>query len=221
MLDSTGSSDPDGDSLTEAWTADGGTVAGNNYTAGSVPGIFDVTLVVNDGTLDSLPATTMVVVYDPSAGFVTGGGWIMSPEGACQFESCTYDTTGKANFGFVSKYKRGATIPTGQTEFQFKAGDLNFHSSSYQWLVIAGPNAKYKGVGTINGSGNYGFMLTGTDSDINGGGSVDTFRIKIWDTMGTEDEADDVVVYDNGLGADDDGYDGTELGGGNIKVHAR
>lgn len=28
-------------------------------------------------------------------------------------------------FGFVSKYKKEATVPTGNTQFQFKAGDLN------------------------------------------------------------------------------------------------
>lgn len=38
--------------------------------------------------------------------------------------------TGKATFGFVSKYKKGATLPTGETEFQFKAGNLNFMSTS-------------------------------------------------------------------------------------------
>jgi hypothetical protein len=42
------------------------------------------------------------------------------------------DNGGKGTFGFVSKYKKGATVPTGQTEFMFQAGDLNFHSSSYQ-----------------------------------------------------------------------------------------
>ena len=59
-----------------------------------------------------------------------------------------------ASFGFVSKYKKGATIPTGQTEFQYKVGSLNFHSTDYQWLVIAGARAQYKGTGTINGQGN-------------------------------------------------------------------
>jgi hypothetical protein len=179
-------------------------------------GVYTVKVTVSDkdGGSGTATATEFIVAYDPSAGFVTGGGWILSPEGACQFEACTNDTIGKATFGFVSKHKKGATTPTGQTEFQFKAGNLNFHSDSYQWLVLAGPNAKYKGVGTINGSGNYGFMLTAKDSEINGGGDVDTFRIKIWDK-----DNGDAVVYDNKMGAGDDLYDGTELGGGNIKIH--
>lgn len=92
--------------------------------------------------------------------------------------------------------------------------DIEFHSSSYDWLVIAGANAKYKGVGSINGEGVYNFMLTATDGNLVG--SDDVFRIKIW----TEDEYDiETVVYDNKIGSDDDSYDGTVLSGGNIKVH--
>ena len=81
-FDGSGSSDPDGDALTEAWTAAGGSVVGNTYTAGSEAGIFDVCLKVNDGNVDSTEVCTIVVVYDPSGGFVTGGGWIDSPAGA-------------------------------------------------------------------------------------------------------------------------------------------
>ena len=90
-------------------------------------------------------------------GFVTGGGWINSPAGAYVADPAL---AGKATFGFVSKYKKGMTVPEGNTEFQFHAAGLNFKSTSYQWLVVAGANAKFKGVGTINGAGNYGFMLT-------------------------------------------------------------
>jgi hypothetical protein len=177
------------------------------------PGIYTVMVRVTDkdGDWGSAVATEFIVVYDPAGGFVTGGGWIMSPEGAFTADP---SPTGKASFGFVSKYKNCASTPTGQTEFQFKAGDLNFHSASYDWLVIAGANAKYKGVGTINGLGNYGFMLTATDSDVQGGGAVDTFRIKIWDI-----DNGDALVYDNKASSGDDSYDGTALGGGNIKVH--
>lgn len=207
------SSDPDGDSLTELWTAEGGTVAGNLYTAGTVPGIYDVRLVVNDGQADSQSSTTFVVIYDPNGGFVTGGGWIMSPDTACP--TFCNDASGKANFGFVAKYKKGQSTPDGNTQFQFQAGNLNFHSLQYDWLVVAGANAKFKGTGTINGGGNFGFMLTATDSAINGGGTVDTFRIKIWDH-----DNGDVVVYDNQMGASDDSSVGTVLGGGAIVIHS-
>ena len=184
-------------------------------------GIYTIKLTVTDDDDGAgFSVYRYVVVYDPNDGFVTGGGWINSPLGAYIDPACIascLDPTGKANFGFVSKYKNGATTPTGQTQFQFKAGDLNFHSDSYQWLVIAGANAKYKGEGTINGVGNFGFMLTATDGDINGGGTVDTFRIKIWDM-----DNSDFVVYDNMREILDlDDYSGTELEGGSIKIHKK
>jgi len=114
--------------------------------------------------------------------------------------------TGKASFGFVSKYKKGASVPTGNTEFQFKAGDLNFHSDVYQWLVVnqGGANAQFKGSGTINGEGDYKFMLWAGDGD------PDTFRIKIWEEMG---DGGETVVYDNGFGQ--------AIEGGNIVIHGR
>ena len=53
-------------------------------------------------------------------------------------------------------------MPTGNTEFQFHAADLNFHSSSYEWLVVTGSDyAKFKGAGTINGEGDYKFYALG------------------------------------------------------------
>ena len=154
------------------------------------------------------------VVYDPEGGFVTGGGWIDSPVGACQLTTLCQDASGRANFGFVSRYKKNAEVPTGQTQFQFKAGDLNFHSSSYDWLVVAGHKALYKGTGTINGAGNYGFMLSAIDENLTPSTDVDLFRIKIWDKDG-----DDRVVYDNQMGAADDEDPSTAVQGGNIVIH--
>lgn len=390
--------------LTETWSAGGGTVSGSTFTAGAVPGIYEVSLVVSsDGSFNSEADTTTVVVYDPSGGFVTGGGWIDSPAGAytpngvpvAEFgtnlangdltggtarpvqaaayggsnvynnnngtcgnvwqlagtlcdeapttnsptisskanihSGATYGSsggagtgvlvvdlgavqtfdqvnvfqmfsdgkttnfristhaesgatapdwqdagwsplngfdpigpgvnlggspnqvtdptaiplpvtasryvkvevrndgthgspsfielrafklflssggplTGKANFGFTSKYKKGASVPTGQTEFQFKAGDFNFHSDVYEWLLVNqnGQNAQFKGTGTVNGEGNYGFMLWAGDGKQ--GGTADTFSIKIWNM-----NAGDGVVYDNG-------HD-QEIGGGQIVIH--
>ena len=154
-----------------------------------------------------------IVVYDPSAGFVTGGGWIMSPEGASsQYPSAK----GKANFGFNSKYQKGANVPSGDTQFQFQAGNLNFKSKDYQWLVIAGSKAQYKGSGTVNGTGDYGFILTAIDGDLKGGAAdgLDRFRIKIWDNNNNG-----VVVYDNQMGAADTDDPTTAIAGGSIVIH--
>jgi hypothetical protein len=90
---------------------------------------------------------------------------------------------------------------------------VNFHSESYEWLVISGPRAQYKGSGQINGAGDYGFKLTAIDGDASGGGGVDRFRIKIWN------KATGVVVYDNQVGAPDDATPSTALGGGSIVIH--
>ena len=331
-FDGTGSSDPDSDPLTYAWDfGDGNTGTGSTTShTYAEAGIYDVCLTVNDGFVDSEQVCTMAVIYDPSAGFVTGGGWIDSPAGAyypaplpffngsyyeivstpgiswddadtaansatligcndshlvtitsqeeqnaiiaffdgelqgkwyggfqnegettpiagwnwvtgevwdytnwalgepndysgpgteqhllgwengwtwndegnlgnvtgyvVEYDSCL---SGKANFGFVSKYQKGATVPTGNTEFQFHAAGLNFHSSSYEWLVVAGNKAQFKGEGTINGEGSYMFMISADDDN------PDTFRIQIWDANG--------IVYDNGAQQ--------SLGGGSIKVH--
>jgi hypothetical protein len=154
-----------------------------------------------------------VAIYDPSGGFVTGGGWITSPAGAYIPDA---SLTGKANFGFVSKYKKGSQVPEGSTEFQFHAGNLNFTSTSYNSgsLVVATFKAIYKGVGKINGMGNYGFMVSAVDGQATNGGGVDKFRMKIWDKNNG-----DVVVYDNNIGADDNAPAATALGGGSIVIH--
>ena len=123
---------------------------------------------------------------------------------------------GKATFGYVSKYKRGQSVPDGNTQFQFHAADMKFKSTAYDWLVIAGKRAQYKGIGTIDGGGNYGFMLFGIDGDLMGGDGIDKFRIKIWDK-----DAADTVVYDNEIGIADDAEATTALGGGSIVIHSR
>jgi hypothetical protein len=167
--------------------------------------VYTVTLTVTDaGGLTDSKIYQYVVIYDPNGGFVTGGGWINSPAGAYAADPTA---VGRANFGFVSKYKRGASAPQGETEFQFKAGDLNFHSTSYEWMVISGAKARYRGVGTINGAGSYEFELTAWDGQASGGDGVDKFRIRIYG------------VYNNQLGAPDGCDPTTALGGGSIVIH--
>lgn len=166
---------------------------------------------------DALSNTTtecgaLHVVYDPDGGFVTGGGWIDSPEGAFPADPTK---SGKANFGFSSKYEPGANVPTGDTQFRFHAAGMQFKSTLYDWLVVAGARAQFKGVGTVNNVPGFGFLLTAIDGQQNGGGGKDKFRIKIWN-IATEE-----IVYDNQIGKSDQGSDATELGGGSIIIHKR
>ncbi|MGH7637927.1 MAG: hypothetical protein ACREOK_09770, partial [Gemmatimonadaceae bacterium] len=216
--DHTATIDWDGSATTGSvsQSAGSGTVSGQNAFA--APGVYTVSVTVSDGELSgtrssSEDAPAYIVVYDPSAGFVTGGGWIMSPEGAYAGDPTL---TGKATFGFVSRYARGATTPSGNTEFQFSAGDLRFKSSSYEWLVTAGARAQFKGTGEINGVPGYGFLLTAIDGQIGGGGGVDRFRIKIWSLSSSAD-----VVYDNMRGLAEDSDAATVLGGGSISIHQK
>lgn len=189
--------------------------ANTTYTF-TTPGVYLVKLTANDTCGGTGTAATaggfdaMVVIYDPDGGFVTGGGWIHSPPGAYVPNP---SVTGKANFGFVSKYHNGASVPTGNTEFQFKAVGLNFKSTAYEWLVVAGKRAQYKGSGTINGAGDYRFMLTVIDGDLPGGGGMDKFRIRIWNNNGGG------LVYDNQMNAPDNDDPTTVLGGGSIIIH--
>ena len=200
----------------EDWTEDfelEGTVTGTSVSDMlyfSDPGIYNIALTVTDSKGASDTTTTVnnqedmpasVVIYDPDGGSVTGGGWIWSPAGAYAADATL---EGQANFGFVSRYKKGAAVPTGNTEFQFQAAGLNFHISEYEWLVVTGNDrAKFKGTGTINGQGIYRVMLWAGDGDL------DTFRIRIW----TEDEAGlETLVYDNG-------DENQSIGGGSIVIH--
>ena len=198
-------------------TETAGTVSDNMVTASHTygdAGVYTVILtVIDDDGGSDVAIYQYVVVYDPNSGFVTGGGWINSPEGAYTPDP---SLTGKATFGFVSKYKKGQQKPTGNTEFQFHAADLNFHSKDYDWMVIAGPKAMYKGNGTINGDGNYGFMLSAIDEELTPSTDVDLFRIKIWDK-----DNDDEIIYDNQLGDTEGDNPTTEIGGGQIKIHKK
>lgn len=177
-------------------------------------GVYTVCAKVSDedGGTSNVSCFAYIVVYDPDGGFVTGGGWIMSPAGAYVTDPAL---TGKATFGFVSKYERNKTLPQGNTEFQFHAASLDFKSTVYEWLVVSGDRAQYKGDGTLNGVTGYGFLLTAIDGSLTGGGGPDKFRIKI------VHKASSTVVYDNQVGALDDSPAATALGAGSIVIHTK
>ncbi|KAG2500492.1 hypothetical protein HYH03_001272 [Edaphochlamys debaryana] len=167
----------------------------------SVTGVFAPTATPADaaGTPASpvpLPAG-FVVVYDPQGGFVVGGAWITSPPGALASDTAQ-TLTGMANFGFNSKYKAGASAPTGNTEFVFSAGGFRFRSTSYDWMVISGSRVQFKGSGIVNSQPSpvYKFSIMAED-----GGSTpgsDRFRLRVFSLAA--DGTTEIKVYDNFVG---------------------
>jgi hypothetical protein len=201
-----------GDDTETPGDVENGEVAGSNIYES--PGVYVITITVTD---DDEGSGSMeyryVVVFDTAGGFVIGAGWFESPAGAYLRDPTA---AGKANFGFVARYNKGSTAPTGNCEFRLKAGDLDFKSDYIQWLVIAGYKAQFKGTGTINGEGNYGFLIVAIDGDLKQNPDVDRIRIKIWDI-----DNNDEIVYDSQLGGDENEDPITPLGGGQIAIHKK
>lgn len=176
----------------------------------STSGVFSVVVHVSDddGGASSATLESFVVVFDSQGGFVTGGGWMDSPSGAYPSEPLL---VGRASFGFVSKYQAKKTVPTGNVEFHFAAGSLDFKSDQFEWLVVnkSDSRAQFKGVGEISGASEYHFMFMVWAED-----SPDRVRIRVWRENPLTGE--ETVVYDNGLGTGQ----AQMLGGGSIQIHA-
>jgi PKD repeat protein len=194
--------------VTEAGGA--GTVTGSHAYA--LAGVYEVTLTVSDQ--EGAAGTAVydyLVAYDPTSGFVTGGGWISSAAGAYEASSAF---TGKASFGFVSKYYKKATNPRGNTRFVLHGAGFEFKATAYDSLTVAGAIAQYKGSGTVGKAQGYSFFVTVLDGQVQGGGGIDKFRIKIWNTKTR------AVVYDTQMGAADGAAPTTPLGGGSVVIHS-
>lgn len=82
--------------MARAW----GTCIGTHSSCGAE--VYDIVVTVTDNRGLSDSDAFKAVVYDPSAGFVTGRGWIDSPAGSCIPDAAL---TGKANVGFASMFR--------------------------------------------------------------------------------------------------------------------
>ncbi len=104
-------------------------------------------------------------------------------------------------YGFQSNYYKGATNPKGETEFDFRVGDFEFNALNFDYLVVSGAKAQFKGLGKMkmNGIEQSGilFTLTVIDGQLTGGGGTDKIRMKVYNKNGE-------VYYDNQPGSDAD-----------------
>jgi hypothetical protein len=196
-----------GDGASGAATVSAGSASGSHvYTT---PGVYTLTLTLGDGSGNTSIAThQFVVVFDPNGPNVSGSGSVQSPPGAYTPDP---SISGKASFGFLARYRQGAFVPDGHTHFRFRAADFVFQSDAYEWLVVAGPHAKYKGAGSVNGVAGYRFMLTATDGERPGGGGVDRLHLKVWASSGG-------VIYDNEPGVADDASATQAIDSGHIVI---
>lgn len=158
---------------------------GATVVAGSLaPGIYTVAVRAVDANGAWSPITTsLLVVYDPTGGFATGGGWFVPGSNTSDTGDSLpgLDGTSPANFGFVVKYQNGAsTVPGGNLQFHYNVGHFHLKSSAMQWLVVTNKSmAKFQGTATIDGSNaTYPFSVQARDGSATG--QTNRFVIKIY-----------------------------------------
>jgi len=210
--------DVPGNRHTAKWQVDGATVNGTvtaeptgnklgKVTGSYKPtaaGVYKLRMNVTDQRGLTSYATTngdneaFLVAYDPNGGYTYGAGKFISPLGAL---TSNPNAGGKVAFGFTSNYFKGATNPKGETQFEFKLADFEFSALNFDYLVISGARAQYKGLGKtiVNGVEQSGiaFILTVIDGQLGGGGGTDKIRLKIYN------KNTGAVIYDNQRGASD------------------
>jgi PKD repeat protein len=176
-------------------------------------GAYAITLTVTDdrGGSATVKADT-VIVYDPSAGYVTGAGWLASPAGAVAADP---QATGRAYFRLGARYPKKGTSPVGNTRFRVQAAGFRFRSTGFDWLLVDGDRAEYRGTGKLNGKGDYGIRIVAIDGRRPGVPGVDRLQVTIWD------KATGQVVYDSQAGSapgltNDDAP--ASIGGGAIRI---
>lgn len=154
-------------------------------------------------------ASAILVVYDPAAGFATGGGWLVPGSMTSDAGDALpgLDGTSKANFGFVVKYQNGAaTVPGGHLTFNYNVGGFHLASSDLEWLVVTNDNwAKFEGTATINGGAAlYRFRVDARDGNA---GQSDRFGIRIW-APGADPDTSGILYKASG-----------DVSGGQVIIH--
>ena len=209
-----------GTGVTVQSAAPNGTAAG--ACTFSSAGLYSVRISVEDGDggSDTRVATGRIVVYDPTGGWVTGGGWIGSTEGASWISSVARalpgtrrgamnmtSSVGKLTVALLARYEDGVT-PAGNAEFKLQLTTLDFRSTTLDWLVVTGQTAYLRGRGTLNGNGDHEFAVTLIDDPLG-----DAIRIRIWKRLTGE------VVFDNQPTEDPDSAPTLRMSGGSLEIH--
>lgn len=164
-----------------------GTASGDHLFCNA--GVYPVALTVKDNTGLSATVSRDVVVLASTGAAVGGGGWFMSPQGAYRKQRIH---AGRASFSFVSTV---ANQGAGPMTLKFHVADMVFRSARYESLSVAGSRVQYQGSGTINGKGDYKFVLAAVDGSTSKAIRNSRLRLKVWH-VDARSKAE-VVDYDN------------------------
>lgn len=145
------------------------------------PGVHNICLRATDGA-DNIGATECAIVAVYGDDKTTGGGGTNSPVGADLAMPAGF---GPVTYGFNAKYQQGSAIPTGNLEFHYKAGDIKFKETGFDFLVVV-PNshrAQIQGTGVLNGDTVCKFLIDAWDGSFLPD-NVDAFGLRIYDCTG-------------------------------------
>jgi hypothetical protein len=138
---------------------------------------------------------SVIAVFDPSLGFVTGGGAIIRTVNG---------QTLAADFSTNLKYQKNGTLVGSMTYVEHRStGDVTFASSTIDALALTGSEAKITGSGSLNSIAGYSFLTRLIDNGEPG--SNDQIGLRITDSGGN-------VVADVTFAP-------ANLSSGNIRVH--
>jgi len=159
-------------------------------TLNNVPvNVYDVTLTIN-GNFYQGTGSTVLTVYDPSLGFVTGGG--------------SFIHNGfRVSVGVNIKYLKSGTAQGALLYIEHRpTGDVVLKSNAIGTMAIVANEAKPTGKATLNGVGNHGFIARIID---NGDpGLTDRFGLRVTSPSGN------ILI--------DLTFDPIQLSGGNFSV---
>jgi subtilisin family serine protease len=134
-------------------------------TLNNVPvNVYDVTLTIN-GNFYQGTGNTVLTVYDPSLGFVAGGGSLIH-------------NGFKANVGVNIKYLKNGNAQGSLLYIEHRpTGDVVVKSNSIVSMAIVGGEAVPTGKATVNGAGNNSFIARIIDNGEPG--STDQFGLRV------------------------------------------
>jgi uncharacterized repeat protein (TIGR01451 family) len=132
--------------------------------------VYEVSIEVGGEFYRGSAEPPVLVVFDPSLGFTTGGGTI------------THNGS-KANFGFNFNYDDNGKAQGNLLYVEHRpTGNLEVKSDAVDSIAIVDGQAFVLGKATVNDAGNYSFRLTAIDSGESG--EQDQFGLEVTDTSG-------------------------------------